>query len=32
MAARVVAAVEERLLVVLATAEAALDQHQPWKR
>jgi predicted ArsR family transcriptional regulator len=29
MAARVVAAVEERLVVVLATAEAALDQ-QPW--
>ena len=29
MAARVVAAVEERLLVVLATAEATLDQ-QPW--
>ena len=30
-AARVMAAVEERLLVVLATAEAALDQ-QPWRR
>jgi hypothetical protein len=29
MAARVVTAVEERLVVVLATAEAALDQ-QPW--
>jgi hypothetical protein len=29
MAARVVAAVEERLVVVLATAEAALDR-QPW--
>jgi integrase len=29
MAARVVAAVEERLVVVLATAETALDQ-QPW--
>jgi hypothetical protein len=29
MAARVVAAVEERLVVVLATAEAAADQ-QPW--
>jgi predicted ArsR family transcriptional regulator len=29
MATRVVAAVEERLVVVLATAEAALDQ-QPW--
>jgi hypothetical protein len=29
MAARVMAAVEERLVVVLATAEAALDQ-QPW--
>jgi Phage integrase family len=29
MAARVTAAVEERLLVVLATAEAALDR-QPW--
>lgn len=29
LAARVVAAVEERLVVVLATAEAALDQ-QPW--
>jgi hypothetical protein len=29
MAARVVAAVEERLVVVLTTAEAALDQ-QPW--
>jgi hypothetical protein len=29
MAARVVAAVEERLVIVLATAEAALD-HQPW--
>jgi predicted ArsR family transcriptional regulator len=29
MAARVVAAVEERLVIVLATAEAALDQ-QPW--
>ena len=29
MAARVVAAVEERLLIVLATAEAAHD-HQPW--
>ena len=29
MAARVVAAVEERLVVVLATAEAAVDQ-QPW--
>jgi integrase len=31
MAARVVAAVEERLVIVLATAEAALDQ-QPWSR
>ena len=31
MAARVVAAIEERLVVVLATAEAALDQ-QPWQR
>jgi integrase len=31
MAARVVAAVEERLVIVLATAEAALDQ-QPWPR
>ena len=31
MAARVVAAVEERLVVVLETAEAALDQ-QPWQR
>jgi hypothetical protein len=31
MAARVVAAVEERLVVMLATAEAALDQ-QPWQR
>jgi hypothetical protein len=29
MAARVVAAVEERLVVVLATAEAAPDR-QPW--
>ena len=29
MAARVVAAIEERLVIVLATAEAALDQ-QPW--
>ena len=29
MAARVVAAVEERLVIVLATAEAALDR-QPW--
>ena len=29
MAARVVAAVEERLVIVLATAEVALDQ-QPW--
>jgi hypothetical protein len=29
MAARVVAAVEERLVVALATAEAALDR-QPW--
>jgi ribonuclease BN (tRNA processing enzyme) len=29
MAARVVAAVEERLVIVLATVEAALDQ-QPW--
>jgi hypothetical protein len=29
MAARVVAAVQERLVVVLATAEAALDQ-QRW--
>jgi integrase len=29
MAARVVAAVEERLVIVLTTAEAALDQ-QPW--
>jgi integrase len=29
MAARVVAAVEERLVVVLATAESARDQ-QPW--
>ena len=29
MVARVVAAVEERLAVVLATAEAALDR-QPW--
>jgi integrase len=29
MAARVVAAVEERLVVVLATAEATLDR-QPW--
>jgi hypothetical protein len=29
MAARVVTAVEERLVVILATAEAALDQ-QPW--
>jgi hypothetical protein len=29
MAARVVAAIEERLVVVLATAEAAVDQ-QPW--
>jgi hypothetical protein len=29
MAARVVATVEERLVVVLATAEAALDQ-QRW--
>jgi hypothetical protein len=29
MAARVVAALEERLAVVLATAEAALDR-QPW--
>jgi hypothetical protein len=29
MAARVVAAVEERLVVVLVTAEAALDQ-QSW--
>jgi hypothetical protein len=29
MAARVVAAVEERLVVVLTTAEAGLDQ-QPW--
>jgi hypothetical protein len=29
MAARVVAAVEERLVVVLATAEAAVDQ-QLW--
>jgi hypothetical protein len=29
MAARVVVAVEDRLLVVLATAEAALGQ-QPW--
>jgi hypothetical protein len=29
MATRVVAAIEERLLVVLATAEAALDR-QPW--
>jgi hypothetical protein len=31
MAARVVAAVEERLVIVHATAEAALDQ-QPWPR
>jgi hypothetical protein len=31
MAARVVAALEERLVVVVATAEAALDQ-QPWQR
>jgi len=29
MAARVVAAIEERLVVVLATAEVALDR-QPW--
>jgi hypothetical protein len=29
MAARVMAAVEERLVVVLATAEATLDR-QPW--
>jgi hypothetical protein len=29
MAARVVAGVQERLVIVLATAEAALDQ-QPW--
>ena len=29
MAARVLTAVEERLVVVLATAEAALDR-QPW--
>jgi hypothetical protein len=29
MAARVVAAVEERLVVVLATVKAALDR-QPW--
>jgi hypothetical protein len=29
MAARIMAAVEERLVVVLATAEATLDQ-QPW--
>ena len=29
MAARVVTAVEERLVIVLATAEAALDE-QPW--
>jgi hypothetical protein len=29
MAARVVAAVEERLVIVLMTAEADLDQ-QPW--
>jgi integrase len=32
MATRLVAAVEERLVVVLATAETALDQDQPWKR
>jgi hypothetical protein len=31
MAARVVAAVEERLVIVLATAETTLDQ-QPWSR
>jgi hypothetical protein len=31
MAARVVAAVEERLVVVVATAEAVLGQ-QPWQR
>jgi hypothetical protein len=31
MAARVLAAVEERLVIVLATAEAALDQ-QPWSQ
>jgi hypothetical protein len=29
MAARVVTAVEQRLVIVLATAEATLDQ-QPW--
>jgi hypothetical protein len=29
MAARIVAAVEQRLVIVLATAEAALDK-QPW--
>jgi hypothetical protein len=29
MAARVVAAIEERLVIVLTTAEVALDQ-QPW--
>jgi hypothetical protein len=29
MAARVVTAIEKRLVVVLTTAEAALDQ-QPW--
>jgi hypothetical protein len=31
MAGRVVAEVEERLVIVLATAKAALDQ-QPWPR
>jgi hypothetical protein len=31
MAARVVAAVEERLVIVLATAETTLDR-QPWSR
>jgi hypothetical protein len=32
MAARVVAAVQERLAVVLQTAEAALDNRQPGQR
>ena len=32
MATRLVAAVEERLAVVLATAEAALDQQRPSQR
>jgi integrase len=32
MATRLLAAVEERLAVVLTTAEAALDQQPPWRR